>query len=62
MNYPKMTQRRSKPPTAEPKQSRPVDAAFDIWLERSLHKLFDDVAKEPVPDELLDLIRDSRDK
>jgi len=30
--------------------------AFDIWLQQGLHKLYDSVAKEPVPDELLKLI------
>lgn len=33
-----------------------VDQAFDRWLERGLHRLYDDVAKEPIPDELLRLI------
>ena len=41
---------------------RPVRAegenpeAFDIWLQRGLHQLYDSVAKEPIPDELLKLI------
>ena len=30
--------------------------AFDVWLQQGLHKLYDSVAKEPVPDELLELI------
>jgi anti-sigma factor NepR-like protein len=30
--------------------------AFDVWLQQGLHKLYDSVAKEPVPDELLKLI------
>ena len=34
--------------------------AFDIWLERGLHQLYDSVAKEPIPDELLDLIEQDR--
>lgn len=32
------------------------DAAFDLWLQRGLHTLFDEVAKEPIPAELLALI------
>ncbi len=32
------------------------DAAFDLWLQRGLHAMFDDVAKEPIPPELLALI------
>ena len=34
--------------------------AFDIWLQRGLHQLYDNVAKEPVPDELLKLIEQDR--
>ncbi|GBQ91551.1 hypothetical protein AA0535_2331 [Asaia krungthepensis NRIC 0535] len=33
---------------------------FDIWLKRGLHQLFDDVANEPIPEELLRLIEDDR--
>jgi len=38
------------------------DAAFDLWLQRGLHTLFDDVAKEPIPPELLALIEKDRSK
>ena len=34
--------------------------AFDVWLQRGLHKLYDSVANEPVPDELLKLIEQDR--
>lgn len=37
-------------------------AAFDIWLQRGLHQLYDDVAREPIPDELLKLIEEDRKK
>lgn len=36
------------------------DVAFDLWLERGLHAMFDEVAKEPIPPELLDLIEKDR--
>ncbi|MDB5413379.1 MAG: hypothetical protein JWR10_1714 [Rubritepida sp.] len=36
------------------------DVAFDLWLERGLHKMFDDVASEPIPPELLALIERDR--
>ena len=42
--------------------SRKGEAAFDLWLDRGLHKLFDDVANEPVPEELLRLIEEGRRK
>ena len=38
------------------------DAAFDIWLRRGLHQMFDDVAREPIPPELLRLIERDRGK
>ena len=62
MNHCRMTQRRSKQPQASRKQVKPVVAAFDIWLHRSLHQLYDDIAREPIPDELLKLIEEDREK
>lgn len=38
------------------------DSLFGIWLSRGLHQLFDDVANEPIPDELLKLIEEDRNK
>jgi hypothetical protein len=38
------------------------NAAFDIWLRRGLHQIFDDVAREPIPPELLRLIEQDRKK
>jgi Anti-sigma factor NepR len=54
-----------------PKDSRPSrpsktvrkaqqDDPFELWLKRGLHQLFDDVAREPIPDELLRLIEEDR--
>ena len=62
MNYYTMMQRRPRPTSPPRKQSRPADAAFDLWLNRGLHKLYDEVAREPIPDELLKLIEESRDQ
>lgn len=36
------------------------DAAFDLWLQRGLHAMYDDVANEPIPPELLALIEQDR--
>ncbi|WP_428392736.1 NepR family anti-sigma factor [Lichenicoccus sp.] len=33
------------------------DGAFDLWLARGLHQMFDDIANEPIPEELLRLIQ-----
>ena len=40
----------------------PPKTAFDVWLKRGLHQMFDDVAKEPIPEELLRLINADRPK
>ena len=50
MNQPK--------PRKPPRPDKPE--AFDLWLKRGLHQIYDDVANEPVPDELLKLIEDDR--
>ena len=36
------------------------DVAFDLWLQRGLHQIYGDVAKEPIPAELMALIEASR--
>lgn len=59
---------RSKPPPATSSPHRvgesagAPDAAFDVWLHRSLHQLFDRVAREPIPEELIRLIEQDRAK
>ena len=57
-----MAEDKPKPVAAVPRSKRPADQAFDTWLERGLHDIFDEVAREPVPDELLKLIRDHKEK
>lgn len=39
-----------------------VTNAFDVWLDRQLHQMFDRVAKEPIPEDLLRLIEGDRTK
>ena len=57
---------RRKDPVSPPGSSRErsgdghAGGAFDVWLQRGLHQLFDGVAREPIPDELLRLIEDDR--
>lgn len=36
--------------------------AFDLWLQRELQDMFSDVSNEPLPDELLRLIDESKAK
>jgi hypothetical protein len=51
-----------QPPSLRAAQGddRDKPEAFDIWLQRGLHQLYDSVAKEPVPEELLKLIEQDR--
>ncbi len=62
MNHFRMTDPKQKPTGKPTKASRPTDAAFDVWLNRGLHELFDDVMKEPVPPELLKIVEDDKKK
>jgi hypothetical protein len=48
----------AKPGTDQ--EDKGVDQAFDVWLRRGLHQLYDDVAQEPIPEELLRLIEGDR--
>jgi hypothetical protein len=57
-----MKQRDDKPVPVWPAASRKTEAAFDTWLQRGLHRLYDEVAREPIPDELLKLIEADRQK
>ena len=60
MKHPDMKDKR-------PKQGQETAAsaktkAFDIWLNRGLHQIYDDVANEPIPEDLLRLIEDDKSK
>ena len=67
MNIVSMSTRKEKPGsagTARPvgQSSRKQGEAFDLWLQRGLHQMFDDVANEPVPEDILRLIEEDRDR
>jgi hypothetical protein len=57
-----MADRKNKPPAAPPRRSNKADAAFDLFLKRGLHDMFDKFAEEPVPPELLKLLEDDKNK
>jgi len=52
----------SQTPESDPAAAPVAETAFDVWLNRGLHQLFDDIANEPIPDELLRLIQEDRKK
>ena len=49
MKHLAMAQRKDKPVPVKTPKGRKAESAFDLWLRRGLHQLFDDVAQEPVP-------------
>jgi hypothetical protein len=53
---------RPKKIPAEKASAKQPSAAFDLWLQRGLHQMFDDVANEPIPEELLKIIENDRPK
>ncbi len=61
MKHDPVKQRKGKVVPVRPLSEQKTDKAFDIWLQRGLHELFDDVASEAVPEELLEIIRQARD-
>ncbi len=63
MKWVDMAERKDKTvPDVRDKPRKKTDAAFDLWLQRGLHKLYDNVANEPVPEALLRLIEEDRKK
>ncbi len=67
MNLASMSTRKGPPEVGRPagpksRTTRQQGEAFDLWLQRGLHQMFDDVANEPVPEEILRLIQEDRDR
>ncbi len=60
MKHPDMAN--PKVPKAAEKRGAKKPEAFDLWLTRGLHQIYDEVAKEPIPEELLKLIEEDRKK
>lgn len=45
--------RASGPARSKPRSN---DRPFDMWLHKQLHAMYDEIASEPLPDDLLNLI------
>ena len=39
-----------------PSRSRREERPFDTWVDRQLHAMYDDIAREPLPADLVSLI------
>ena len=35
---------------------KPAERPFDMWLQKQLHAMYDEIASEPLPNDLLNLI------
>ncbi len=57
-----MSKPKDPPAPGAGRKPKKTDAAFDIWLQKGLHQLYDDVASEPVPENILKLIEGDRPK
>ena len=58
----RMSDERGKPSEQPAAKSRSTDTAFDNWLNRGLHQIFDDVMNEPIPPELLKILQSDKKK
>lgn len=38
------------------KTKSPAERPFDMWLQKQLHAMYDEIAAEPLPDDLVNLI------
>lgn len=55
-----MSSGREPRPGDTPSGHGPENDAFDLWLRSTLRLAFDEVASEPVPEDLLRLIEEDR--
>ncbi len=45
------------------KAKAPVERPFDLWLQKQLHAMYDEITAEPLPDDLVRLIeRDAQSR
>lgn len=49
------------PARGKDRRARTTPDSFDRWLDEGLHKLYDDVMKAPLPENLLALIESHRE-
>ncbi|MDI1287596.1 MAG: hypothetical protein PSV46_24640 [Reyranella sp.] len=50
------TRARTADKTAGPRKKSSEERPFDLWLHKQLHAMYDEIASEPLPDELVGLI------
>ncbi|CAN5826739.1 hypothetical protein BH11PSE3_BH11PSE3_18190 [soil metagenome] len=51
------TARTSRVDTTRPRgKDAPAERPFDMWLHKQLHAMYDEIASEPLPNDLLKMI------
>ena len=50
------TRDRTASNAAGPRKKSTEERPFDLWLHKQLHAMYDEIASEPLPDELVGLI------
>jgi hypothetical protein len=50
------------PSALEKNMKAPAERPFDMWLHKQLHAMYDEIAAEPLPDDLIDLIESDAGK
>lgn len=53
---------RASPSAWENKMKAPPERPFDLWLHKQLHAMYDEIAAEPLPDDLIRLIESDAGK
>jgi hypothetical protein len=48
--------------TARAKMKASTERPFDVWLQKQLHAMYDEIASEPLPMDLLNLIESDAEK
>ena len=48
--------------TARAKMKASTERPFDVWLQKQLHAMYDEIASEPLPTDLLNLIESDAEK
>ena len=43
-------------------KAAPAERPFDMWLQKQLHAMYDEIAAEPLPDDLLGMIQRDAEK
>ena len=53
---------RAENPIREKNMKAPAERPFDLWLHKQLHAMYDEIAAEPLPDDLVNLIENDAGK